>query len=533
MNYRIRSWYYVLCLVLFFIASIAIAEETRKNTYPLPNHGSIQFNVQSNWQDDLLTDSNGLPPTIKFTQKSGSPFKILVTPIWAANEYTQLPDGNKLRNTVQSMADKVKSQAIEKNIELKELVSSSAHGYYFSLTDSAPKPGEFKYLTQGSIRVGDLIATFTILTNDGQDRFISDGLALMKSAEQIKDSATSKIDAIEISELEKVFRVAVPISKLIMTIPRSGLSIAKNQFGGSANHPRYFYFRDASSKLEISGWFEPSNLYPGEEKYFGELTKVWKANGLPVPENVKLLKRNDWVVTSYDMPYRNCYTPNIQAHFVKDNTWINLHISYECGSGKKMDDLINYLDTIKIISKDEQKVDVYLIPLDDFPSGYAVNLSRELSKDLSIYVKSTLEMGTSGLKPFEGIDQYPAEDIVDMSSTVIENLPEKEPNTVFIILTRRDINERARNFRFLFAWHQKAKRVSVVSAARMLGEINGEAASPEKIFSRIYKMTKRSIGEQYYRYSRSSDIRDVMYSPIMNLDNLDNMGTKYLQKNNP
>jgi len=41
-------------------------------------------------------------------------------------------------------------------------------GYYFSITDRAPsiKAGEYKYMTQGGVPVGDLLVMFTIFYNE-------------------------------------------------------------------------------------------------------------------------------------------------------------------------------------------------------------------------------------------------------------------------------------------------------------------------------------------------------------------------------
>jgi hypothetical protein len=50
--------------------------------------------------------------------------------------------------------------------------------------DRAPKPDEYKFLTQGVVRVGELSVTFTILTNDGQDAIVRQTLDALKGATQ-------------------------------------------------------------------------------------------------------------------------------------------------------------------------------------------------------------------------------------------------------------------------------------------------------------------------------------------------------------
>ncbi len=65
------------------------------------------------------------------------------------------------------------------------LKGSNSFGYYFTLTDRAPKAGEFKYMTQGALRVGNLMVVFTVLTNDGQSKTVDDALSMMQSAKHI------------------------------------------------------------------------------------------------------------------------------------------------------------------------------------------------------------------------------------------------------------------------------------------------------------------------------------------------------------
>ena len=67
-------------------------------------------------------------------------------------------------------------------ILIKELKGPSAIGYYFSVTERSPKPGEYKYMTQGMLRVGELVPTFTILTNDGAESVVADSLAMLQGA---------------------------------------------------------------------------------------------------------------------------------------------------------------------------------------------------------------------------------------------------------------------------------------------------------------------------------------------------------------
>lgn len=168
-------------------------------------------------------------------------------------------------------------------------------------------------------------------------------------------------------------------------------------------------------------------------------------------------------------------------------------------------------------------ISVYLIPLDDFSEDYAAQMGKQLSSELGIRIKGTLRMGTRGLEPFPGTQQFASEAMFDLAEPVLHRLPDKAADTTYVLLTNRDINSRTRNFRFQFSSHDSARRVSVISTARMKGDPNGY----ERLGARLLKMTKRAIGEMYFGWPRSSNIKDLMYAPIMSLDDLDHVGNAH------
>jgi hypothetical protein len=166
------------------VAQAADAAAVKK--YALPAHGSLQLNVPGAWADEVRQPPGGIPPTIVFRARSGQPFEVLVSPIWRARP--DVPEATKetIRASVQSAADEAKADAVEQTIPILELAGAKGPGYYFSATDKAPKPGEYKYLTQGMVKLSDLTLTFTILTNDGQQQVVKDALEMVKSAAHLR-----------------------------------------------------------------------------------------------------------------------------------------------------------------------------------------------------------------------------------------------------------------------------------------------------------------------------------------------------------
>lgn len=119
----------------------------------------------------------------------------------------------------------------------------------------------------------------------------------------------------------------VPGYKLVMTIPKEGLSVGTNYMGGSADNPRYFYFENKKSNLIISGWFESDKGFHGINEFWKNETNAWERRGLPSPQDVVFKKINNWDTIIYDMKTLNITNSHMRAHLLQSGTWIDIHIS--------------------------------------------------------------------------------------------------------------------------------------------------------------------------------------------------------------
>jgi len=175
-----------LATILLPLCCVAVtqvhAADTADRRYALADHGSLQLQVPTLWKEELEQDRDRLLPTIVFTPTSGAPFGVVLTQVWPTEKDAPNPDPKALQRLVQHAAEDVKYLAVEQTIEVLELAGTAGVGYYFSVTDQAPKPGEYKHMTQGLLPVGILMLPFTIYTNDGQQDIVTDALTMLKSA---------------------------------------------------------------------------------------------------------------------------------------------------------------------------------------------------------------------------------------------------------------------------------------------------------------------------------------------------------------
>jgi predicted secreted Zn-dependent protease len=105
----------------------------------------------------------------------------MITPFWRKGEDGTIYE-SALREQTDAAAAKAQSQAVEEKLTLKEISGTDGRGYYFTATDRAPKPGEYKYILQGMLRLGNIVLAFTVLSNDGQANVVADAMQLLITA---------------------------------------------------------------------------------------------------------------------------------------------------------------------------------------------------------------------------------------------------------------------------------------------------------------------------------------------------------------
>ncbi|HEY8906197.1 MAG TPA: hypothetical protein VIM63_09185 [Rhodoferax sp.] len=172
-------------------------------------------------------------------------------------------------------------------------------------------------------------------------------------------------------------------------------------------------------------------------------------------------------------------------------------------------------------------VNVYIIPTDDISEEAAGGIARALNKEPGLWIKSTLWTPSEGMEPFTGTNQYPAEDYFPMGARAARMLREVSPRTYYIVLTNRDINSKSRNFRFQYSSHSPMANTSVLSITRLMYTSAGAPVANEVVDKRVTKMLLRIVGEMRMGWKRTSDPADLMYAPIMSIDDVDRMSLSH------
>ena len=157
--------------------------------FPVPGHGQLELTVPTDWRDTVDQPLGGLPPTIAFLPAEGEAFRLLVTALWDRDGRPISTDA--VRAMAQRALNDARTYAVEQGAALVAAQGTEASGWYFRLTDrrvpagTLPR-GEYAYLVQGAARVGDLLLTFTLLTNARDGAEHEAAVALIRSARQLR-----------------------------------------------------------------------------------------------------------------------------------------------------------------------------------------------------------------------------------------------------------------------------------------------------------------------------------------------------------
>lgn len=175
-------------------------------------------------------------------------------------------------------------------------------------------------------------------------------------------------------------------------------------------------------------------------------------------------------------------------------------------------------------------VPFYIIPTDDVEEQATGTIAQTLTKDTGLWIKSTVWAPSDVSEPLPGTNQYPAEDYFPVGERLAGTLRDASPNTYFIVLTNRDINSKTRNFRFQYSMHSPTVNTSVLSIARLLYNVDGSKATGNVAADRVTKMLMRIVGEMRLGWKRTSDPKNLMYAPVMSVEDIDRMSLSYTMK---
>jgi hypothetical protein len=177
---------FVMTLIMAWLGTRMVSAEGPKSVrkYPIPDHGILELNVPPSWKDNIHKPQKDLFPTIIFIPAKGNDFQVLITVIWSKTGEQDFNSPVKIRTLVEQDGQNILPKAAETNLVVQQMRGVNSIGYFFSLTDKAPNPGEFRYMTRGGMAVGNLLLNATILYSVKDSESVIDALSMLREAKQ-------------------------------------------------------------------------------------------------------------------------------------------------------------------------------------------------------------------------------------------------------------------------------------------------------------------------------------------------------------
>jgi hypothetical protein len=147
------------------------------------------------------------------------------------------------------------------------------------------------------------------------------GMLAASSAVPAQDQAATRLT---LTEKDGAYHLAVPVSRLILTIPKGRL-VASTPANAS-DSPLYFYFEEHEKALVLSGWFEPEGSFRGMKEFWADERTAMTKQGLD-PQDVVQEQIGKWNTVFYDLLAPGGRNANVRAEWIQAGTWIDLHVS--------------------------------------------------------------------------------------------------------------------------------------------------------------------------------------------------------------
>lgn len=173
----------VLVTVLIGSTGSASGQKTIKK-YRIPEHGTLELNVPTPWKGEIHKARENMPPTFIFTPAKGNDFQVIISVLWGKKGDQEFNSPERVRIFIEKDGQKLLPNTVEGKILLQEIKGATQSGYYYSITDKAPNPAEYRYMTRGAIGVGNLLLNYTILHRVKDSQAVKDALSIVREAKQ-------------------------------------------------------------------------------------------------------------------------------------------------------------------------------------------------------------------------------------------------------------------------------------------------------------------------------------------------------------
>jgi len=159
-------------LVGFSVRGMAAEAATR-----IPGWGTLTFPLPDNWRVQRSADS---PPSLTLGPDRGQRFEVKILPFTSPQPGIPPSTPESLSGQANANAKYRARDAEEAVISVLQFRTADAFGYYYSFTDKAPKPREFRYFTEGLAQIAGYPILFVVSSEHASPELVTTVLKVLQ-----------------------------------------------------------------------------------------------------------------------------------------------------------------------------------------------------------------------------------------------------------------------------------------------------------------------------------------------------------------
>ena len=164
----------VLVFSLSVISTHAVKEnnldyQTETEKFVIPGHGMLIMDVPKVWNYNLTITGDQTPPIITFynlDKDEEAIYQLNLSVLWDDGFHRNILSSEYIYSLVEKTGKQALLNSDQSELILKEIVGQDGSGYWFNLSDRNAGSGEYQFLTQGALAVGELLIIFSLFSND-------------------------------------------------------------------------------------------------------------------------------------------------------------------------------------------------------------------------------------------------------------------------------------------------------------------------------------------------------------------------------
>ena len=183
-----------LNILLFSFGVFNIYATTKSNldyktlfeSFVIPGHGVLTMNIPKIWNYNFTTTGIDQPPIITFynlDKDKEEIYQLNLSVLWEDGFQRNILSPEYIYSLVEKTGRQALNGSDQSELILEKIIGRNGSGYWFNLSDSSAGPGEYQFLTQGALAVGELLLIFSLFSNDNESILQEAALKTIMSAE--------------------------------------------------------------------------------------------------------------------------------------------------------------------------------------------------------------------------------------------------------------------------------------------------------------------------------------------------------------